>query len=496
MRVSGLSSGLDTESIVQSLVALEQLKIDDQTKLITQIEWKSDALRDVNLLLKNFREKYMSVLSPDTNMLTGKAYSSFETTMLDTTNAVTVQSSYASTAGTMTINNITQLATAAKTEGLSIFNTDTNSFDTALKDLDLATPLTFDAGEISFSINAETFTFTEDSTLSDVINTVNASDAGVSMSYSSLKKGLTILSDETGAASTIEIVNIKGNAFDATSSALGMAEGTYTGQDAMLEIENIAVTRSSNSFTIDGNTYNLRNTTATSVSFMVERSVQNTVDKITGFVDAYNELIGGLQEKVDEPAYRTYEPLIDSERENLSETQQEKWEEMAKSGILRNDSNVTGLLATLRTSFYTAVESAGLSPAEIGLTTGAYANKGKIFINEEVLTKAIQENPAKVESIFVSMSDSTDGATKFNESGLINRMSTLFTDYVSNANYNTIANNESSLSRAESRLTALKDSLERNEERYWAKYTAMETALATMNSQISSLLSGLGYGAE
>ncbi len=496
LRVSGITSGLDTEAIVSSLLAMDKLKIDDQSKEITKLEWKEEALRDINLQLKNFRETYMSVLSPSTNMMAASSYNSFDVNILDTTSAVSITAGAAALEGQMTINSITQLAEAAEVSSTSVFNTELTSQNTALNALDLATPLTFVSGEISFSINGETFTFSETDELSDLISEINASDAGVTMRYSELTQGFSIVSDETGSTSEVEIVNISGNAFDAATSAFGIAEGTYNGQDAILEIEGISVTKSTNSFTIDGISYNLRDTSATSIGFNIERNAQDTVDRIKNFVSAYNELVDSLQGKVDEDVYRTYEPLTDEERESLSDKQQEEWEDMAKSGMLRNDSNLSGLLNSLRTSFYTAVESVGLSPSEIGLNTGNYAEKGKIYIDEDVLTAAVQENPEKVQGIFVNTSYSEDTEVKFNESGLTNRIFDLFNNYIKNANYNTISNVESALARAESRLETLEDRYESNEERYWSKYTAMETALSTMNSQISAMLSQLGFTAE
>ena len=497
LRLSGLTSGLETDTIVNSLLKIDQYKVDKQFQTKTKLEWKRDAFRDINLMLRNFREDYMSVLKPENNMLSKTGYNNYEVTMLTETDAVAIEAGYSANAGTLTINSITQLAEAAKAESLNIFNTDTISMDTALKDLDLVTPLTFQDNEMSFSINGETFTFSDEATLSEVISTINSnSNAGVTMTYSSLKKGFKIVADETGAASTVDIVNIKGNAFDAVSSAFGIAEDTYTGQDAILEIENISVTRSTNSFTIDGISYTLRDKPAGAITFNVERDVDATMEKITNFIDAYNELLGKLQDKLDEPVYRTYNPLTDEERDALSESQAEKWDEMAKSGMLRNDSNLSGLVNKLRNSFYTVIEGLGKSAADIGLRTGSYKSKGQIFIDEEVLRQAVENNPQEVENIFIQMSDSTDPTTKYNESGLISRISDMFLDYTKNATYNTIANAESAVNRAEDRLEKLMDTMERNEERYWARFTAMETALARMNSQSSYLLSMLGGSSQ
>ena len=56
MRVSGLASGMDTESIVKSLVQVQSARLDklQQTKTLTT--WKSDAYRDVNKKVDEFRK--------------------------------------------------------------------------------------------------------------------------------------------------------------------------------------------------------------------------------------------------------------------------------------------------------------------------------------------------------------------------------------------------------------------------------------------------------
>ena len=48
MRVTGMYSGLDTETIVQELVAARQTKVDDLKKEQTKLEWKQTAWKDLN----------------------------------------------------------------------------------------------------------------------------------------------------------------------------------------------------------------------------------------------------------------------------------------------------------------------------------------------------------------------------------------------------------------------------------------------------------------
>ena len=48
MRVTGMMSGMDTESIIQQLVSARQVKVDTLKKKQTSLEWKQDAWKELN----------------------------------------------------------------------------------------------------------------------------------------------------------------------------------------------------------------------------------------------------------------------------------------------------------------------------------------------------------------------------------------------------------------------------------------------------------------
>ena len=52
MRVTGMMSGLDTETIIQELVAAKRTKVDDLKKEQTKLEWKQDAWKELNSKIK------------------------------------------------------------------------------------------------------------------------------------------------------------------------------------------------------------------------------------------------------------------------------------------------------------------------------------------------------------------------------------------------------------------------------------------------------------
>ena len=69
MRLSGLMSGMDTESIVQQLVEAKKTKVDTAKKDQTKLQWKQDIWKELNTKLKNLQSKYLS------NMRFSDAYS-------------------------------------------------------------------------------------------------------------------------------------------------------------------------------------------------------------------------------------------------------------------------------------------------------------------------------------------------------------------------------------------------------------------------------------
>lgn len=405
---------------------------------------------------------------------------------------------------------VQQLATAAKVTGttgvLSSGSPSSDSaletlMDTALTDLDLSTKLLFeDDGEISFSINGETFTFynysrdtdgdgTVDaapSTLQDMLDAVNNSDAGVTMSYSTLKNAFVLTSNETGADSEITVESLKGNAMG-YKSAFGISAGTLaTGQNSIAVIDGVTVERSSNSYTIDGETYNLTEVTDNTdeyETFSVSRDYSSTVEAVQTFVDAINTLITKLNTLYSEDDLSSdYEPLTDAQKEEMTEEQIEAWEIKAKSGILRNDSNLRSLINGLKNAFYSIAGGTGSNATSIGITTGGYFddNKGLLVLDTEALTTALEEDPDKVISMFTGGSSTVTGATQ----GIVYKIKSSLTSYQTSS-AELLESTDEKIDKLDDRIDDLNDKLSALAEKYYDRFSVMETALAKLNSQAS-----------
>ncbi|MGI6561615.1 MAG: flagellar filament capping protein FliD [Clostridia bacterium] len=487
-RISGMVSGMDTDSLVNSLLQIEQLKIDKVYKSKTLVEWKNDSLREVNNMIRVFRNKYMSVLSPETNMYTSSAYKSYDVEMESNANVKITANSGAIT-GNYVINEITRLAKGATATGADkISGGQGLNTSVALKDLPLARSLEFVNGKISFSINDVVFEFDENDTLQKLINDINGSEANVTVYYSSLSDKLTLSTKATGSSATLQVENILGNAVG-DDSALGIDEGIFVGEDAEITINNYKVIRSSNTFVIDGIEYNLRGTTDKPISFSVSQNIDTTVNKIKDFINAYNELVENLNNRIYEEKNYNYTPLTEAQKKEMKEEDIAKWEEQAKKGLLRNDIGISTLLNELRASVYQKIEGLNLSLADIGITTGAYNDRGKLVIDEQKLRNALKENGDNVMKLFTQNSSSEDKSVKYKESGFIPRLLSSFTDYNGKVDFDALSQK---INEYKDHIKELEYKMYLKGEKYYKKFAAMESALAKMNSQSMWLAQQLG----
>lgn len=109
MRMSGLMSGMDTESIVQQLVEARSVKVTKATNAQTKLGWKQDAWKDLNKKLKNLQSKFLS------NMRFTSGYTQ-KTTKVSNSSAVSVITGETAANGVQSLE-IKQLAKTAYLTG-------------------------------------------------------------------------------------------------------------------------------------------------------------------------------------------------------------------------------------------------------------------------------------------------------------------------------------------------------------------------------------------
>lgn len=184
IRITGLTSGLDTEAIISALVSSYNYKTNKYKKAQTKLSWKQDAWKSLNT-------KIYSLYSSVGNMKLSTAYNLKSTTVSDSTKA-TVKAGNNAPTGTQQLN-IIKVAQAGYLTGAQLSNSTTTS--TTLAELG------YTGGDAKINLTkgdgtTKEITLTQGSTVGDVIASLK--DAGVSANYDATNHRIFISSKDTG----------------------------------------------------------------------------------------------------------------------------------------------------------------------------------------------------------------------------------------------------------------------------------------------------------
>lgn len=194
IRVSGMVSGLDTESLVTAMVATQTAKKEKLQKAQTKLQWKQDAFKSINT-------KVYGLYSKISNLRFSAAYNMKKTTVSDSTKA-TVTASSSAVNGTQKLT-IEKLATSGYLTGAELKKGTTGSSTFAdLGYTDGDTTLSVTVGTTKKDIEVSSTT-----TIDDLVSKLK--DAGVNASYDETNRRIFVSAKETG----------KDNDFAITSSS-------------------------------------------------------------------------------------------------------------------------------------------------------------------------------------------------------------------------------------------------------------------------------------
>ncbi|MCR4781048.1 MAG: flagellar filament capping protein FliD [Ruminiclostridium sp.] len=358
-------------------------------------------------------------------------------------------------------------------------------------------------GMYGFEINGQKFSFDGNTTVNDMMKKVNASSAGVKMTYSSLDNAFTLTSNKYGLDTGIDIKD--GSA--GLLGKLGVEDGSIkNGSNLVMEINGKTVESNGNSVEVDGTTFTFTGGTdqvGQEFTVSIGRDTSAVADVIKGFVKEYNQLIGDVYKYLDEKPEKDYYFLADQDKEDLdlSDKQEEKWEEKAKKGLLYHDSTVSTAMSKLRTALMGSIEALDgntFSLSSLGIKTSTdYSKHGILVIDEKALNDAVETHADDIQKLFTDsengimkkFSEAIDFAvgTKSDSKGTLIKKAGLKsgTSSTDNELYNLIK-------RTKTNIASLTKKYENEQNRLWKRYSAMESMLGTLNSQQSSFNSYFG----
>ncbi len=384
-----------------------------------------------------------------------------------------------------------------------------------------------DKGEFlrEFKINGKLVgAFNKDTALETVLTSINGNaDAGVKVSYSKTTNQFQFTAKESGASSRIDMG-------DGLANALFGGGKKDEGKDAIFSMmvngqELDGISRSSNTFDVDGMSVSLKGTfgaygssntlgkdnieaaKADAVSFTSSSDADKIIDTIKSMVEDYNAMVTEIKN-----AYSTmpqqksngnyYEPLTEEDKADMSESSIKAYEEKAKQGLLFADRDLSALYSQL-TSAISMSGKDGADLKSIGITSNYSNGLTTLSLNEEKLRAALETDPDKVRDVFsksVASGSSSNGLMQALKSPLDMYSKTQGTKGIlvqkagstlapSTLYKNTLQNK---LDDIDTQIEKWQDKMADQVDRYTSKFTALEKLISQMNSQSSALASFLG----
>lgn len=397
---AGLGSGLDVNGIVTSLMAIEQKPLTAVTKQKTEYQSEISAYGTLKSGLSTFQTAVSA--------LSSAAKFNAQTVTSGSPTVFTATSDGSATLGSYAVN-VSQLAKSQKL-AISGFTNTTDVVGTGT--------LTISFG--SYATVGNTFTpnaaktdlnLTIDSsnnTLAGVRDAINAANSSVSATIinDGTSNHLVITSKDTGEVNSLKIVvadSGDGNntdtlglsrlAYDPTAAAGSGKNLTQmqAAQNALLDIDGIAVVKASNTVTdaISGVTLNLLTTSGgTSANLGIASNKDKVKESITAFVDAYNKL--------------------DTTLRSLT-----KYDETGKaSGALLGDATARSVINQLKSVMTKSITTGnGLTTlSQVGVS---FQRDGKLALDATKLDAAVATNFSDIASLFATTVKSTDSQVTY-----------------------------------------------------------------------------------
>ncbi len=459
--ISGIASGLDTNSIISQLMSIErqpQVRIQQQQTVEAA---RKQALQDVNTRLLNLQTTIRALRDP------GLWADSQEVDSSDTSRITAIQTGGAA-AGGYSIG-VSRLARAQQlTQGTAATNASADETLTIQVGAGTAVDVNVSAGD----------------DLATVASRINGtSGAGV---YASVVNSKLVLSGKsTGAVNSISVTGTGAADF-------GFAQ-SQSALDAQYTVDGVAKTSSSNIVTdaLAGVSLTLKATTSSDVSISISApgpnasTIQNSVQS---FIDQYNSTVDFIQSKLTEKVV----PNATTDADRIK-------------GVLHSDPGLESLLSSLREAVANPVSGmpANLTTlSQVGVSTGATTGSGtlnqdsidgKLTLDANALTSALAGDFANVKKLFTNVTGSTDSE------GLSQRLDDLVTPMVSASGViaGRITSEQSTIDDLIQQSADMDTRLATKEASLRAQFTAMETALAQAQSQgayLSSQIAGLSAG--
>lgn len=449
----GIGSGIDVQTIVSQLVALEKSPLAQLEKQASSIQTKLSTYGSI-------KSQVSALGDAATKLASATGWNGVTATSSNAT-AIGVTATAGAPATTLTME-VSQLARAQSTASGALPGGTAVGSGSLTIELGRWSAGSFTPGSaspVSVTINAG-----EDS-LSEIAAKINGAEAGISATVLKDSSGerLLLRSKDTGESNGFRITasDADGNDSDASGLSRLAHDGsgtsgttqTQAAQNALATINGVAITSASNKLpdTLPGLTLQLSQVTSDPVDIEVGTDTEAIRTNVQAFVDAYNALASNLATVT-------------------------KYDAGTKTaGTLQGDSSAVGLQNAMRGMLRSVTASSPFTRlSDIGIEI---QTTGKLSIDKEKFDTALA-NPDQIRDLFTR--DTGDATTQ----GFGLKMKA-FTDGLL-ATDGLVSTRSAALQKALDRNGRDQDKVEeraaRAEVRYLAQYNAMDAAVSRLNS--------------
>ncbi len=307
-RLSGTSSRIDTESLIEALSEAKRLPALRLENQITRNEAKLAAFSDLRGLLSELKSSVSSLRNPPgvlgvkDNIFEAKGAFFSSSSLVPPNELIGVSTSNQAKAGSFEVK-VEQLAAARKfasaaatsadqtladafNAGAGFSGTITLGLDGSGTNATIAVDGAMDIYDLSAAINAKT----QDTGVRTSV--LKVGEADFRLIATAVETG-----KEVGLGGDSATLNLLGLSADGGAT---FANSIHAPQSALLEIDGIAVTRSSNQIAdaVEGLTFNLfKADSGTTIKIDVEPALSEVKSAVTRFVDAYNAVRGFIDQQ-------------------------------------------------------------------------------------------------------------------------------------------------------------------------------------------------------
>lgn len=494
IRVTGMISGMDTESMVQQLVEAKSYKLKEAKGDQKKLGWKQEKWNELN---KDIKKLFSGAVS---NMRFESAFMK-KTTEVSNSNVASVISSDKAMNTTQTLK-VTKLAKAGYLTGANLQEkySQKDKLTSGTKISDLDSKLVGKKISVTVDGKPKEIEITDDMTIGKLVNKL--SEGGVNANFDSATQRIFIGAKDTGSKANFTL----GGDSDALAAlGLNAAGGgnKIEGQDAEIYLNGAKFTSTSNTFEVNGLTITAKEETGdNAVTLTTKNDTSGIYDMIKSFIKDYSELINKIDKLYNADSAAKYKMLTDEEKEAMSETEIEEWEDHIKDSLLRRDENLSSVSSMLKEAMLAGftVNGKTMTLASFGIETAGYFNAAEneknayhiygdqdddVFASKDnILKEMIDKDPQAVTSFFSQLAKSLYDS--------MNKMSASVKDTRSYGSFFDDTKLKNDYKNYDDRIDDLEAKLNAYEDKWYAKFAAMEKAMSKMQTNASAITGMLG----